>query len=89
LKLNKNNYMITEILKTLSDGELIAITNQLNNPHVDEQLVYKQLIAKGNNDESLEDMYDEMNSDSFRGTLPRLVASELANRFVDLYSDKI
>jgi len=80
--------MITEILKTLSDGELMAITKQLNNPHVDEQLVYKQLIAKGNNDESLEDMYDEMNSDSFRGTLPRLVAAELANRFVDLYSER-
>jgi hypothetical protein len=76
--------MITEILKTLSDGELVAITKQLNNPDINEQLVYKQLVSKGNNDELIEDMYDEMNSDSFRGTLPRLVALELSNRFIYL-----
>jgi hypothetical protein len=58
--------MITEILKTLSDGELVAITKQLNNPDINEQLVYKQLVSKGNNDELIEDMYDEMNGIKFK-----------------------
>lgn len=80
--------MITEILKTLSDGELIAIANQLYNSNIDEQLVYKQLVAKGNNDQTLCDMHREMNSDSFRGTLPRLVSLELSQRLKEIHNRK-
>jgi hypothetical protein len=72
--------MITEILKTLSDVELIAISEQLASEFIDEQSIYNQIISKGNLGESLDDMYNEMNSDSFRGTLPRLVALELSFR---------
>lgn len=76
--------MITEILKTLSDGELMAIADQLADPTLDEQLIYRQVTAKGNLNENLCDIYKEMNSDSFRGTLPRLVALELSNRYREL-----
>lgn len=76
--------VIKEILKTLSDTEILAIAKQLSNPEVDEQLVYRQLIAKGNKSETLDEMYDEMNSDNFRGTLPRMVAAELSERYYQL-----
>lgn len=81
--------IIKGILKTLSDGELIAITKQLATEEVNEQMVYKQLIGKANNDERICDMYDEMNSDNLRGTLPRLVALELANRYKELIVSKV
>lgn len=73
--------MITEILKTLSDGELMAIAEQLANPNLDEQLLYRQVVAKGNKGETVDEMFEEMNSDNFRGTLPRLIAVELASRY--------
>lgn len=73
--------MITSILKTLSDTELMAVADQLSNPTLDEQLIYRQIVAKGNKCETVNDMFEEMNSDSFRGTLPRLVAVELSNRY--------
>lgn len=73
--------MITNILETLSDGELIVIGEQMYNPQVNEELLYQQIVKKGNENETLNEMYDEMNSDRFRGTLPRLVAVELASRF--------
>lgn len=73
--------MISEILKGLSDTEVIAIAEQLANPNCDEQLVYRQLVAKGNSGESLDEMYKEMSSDEFRGTLPRFVAVEIARRY--------
>jgi hypothetical protein len=73
--------LIKNILNTLSDGELMVIADQLANPNIDEQGVYKQLIAKGNHSETIDQMYDEMNSDTFRGTLPRLVAVELSTRY--------
>lgn len=73
--------MITTILKTLSDTELIAIANQLSNPDLNEQLLYRQIIAKGNEGETVNEMFEEMNSDKFRGTLPRLVALELSDRY--------
>lgn len=73
--------MITEILKTLSDGELMAVAEQLSNPNLDEQLLYRQIVGKGNNGETVDEMFEEMNSDNFRGTLPRLIAVELASRY--------
>jgi hypothetical protein len=82
--LNNVTMVIKNILKTLSDGELMAIVDQLANVDIDEQLVYKQLIAKGNLDETLDQMYHEMNSDELRGTLPRMVASELSTRYKKL-----
>ena len=76
--------MIKEILETLSDGELMVIAQELADPNVDEQMVYMQITGKGNDGEMIDEMYDEMNSDSFRGTLPRLVAVELAKRYKQL-----
>jgi hypothetical protein len=73
--------MIKGILQTLSDGELMAIAEQLANPKVDEQLLYRQIISKGNKGETVEEMFEEMNSDNFRGTLPRLIALEIAVRY--------
>lgn len=81
--------MIREILKTLSDGEVMAIAEQLSNPNVDEQLLYRQIISKGNNGETVDEMFDEMNSDNFRGTLPRLVAVEIAMRYKNHLTNKV
>lgn len=78
--------MISTILKTLSDTELIAVANQLANPNLDEQLLYRQIVAKGNKGETTDEMFNELNSDNFRGTLPRLVAVELSTRFKVLIS---
>lgn len=72
--------MISNILTTLSDTEIMAIAEQLANESIDEQIVYNQLIHKGNNDENLQDLYTEMTSDGLRGTLARRVALELSNR---------
>jgi len=76
--------MISNILQSLSDTEIMAIAEQLANEDSNEQMVYKQLVAKGNNNEKLEKMYQEMNSDDLRGTLPRMVALELSNRYRSL-----
>jgi hypothetical protein len=81
--------VISEILKTLSDGELMAIANQLADETVNEQMVYNQLISKGNRNETLCEMYNEMNSDKLRGTLPRKVALELSNRYKELIVSKV
>ncbi len=78
--------MISTILKTLSDTELIAVANQLANPNLDEQLLYRQIVSKGNKGETTDEMFNELNSDNFRGTLPRLVAVELSTRFKVLIS---
>lgn len=75
--------MITKILKTLSDGELMAIAEQLTNTNLDEQLLYRQIISKGNEGETVDEMFEEMGSDKLRGTLPRLIALELAVRYKD------
>lgn len=80
--------VIKGILKTLSDGELMAIAKQLADETVNEQMVYNQLINKGNKNEKITQMYDEMNSDNLRGTLPRMVALELANRYKELIVSK-
>lgn len=76
--------MISCILQSLSDTEIMAIAEQLANEDSNEKMVYKQLVAKGNNNEKLEKMYQEMNSDDLRGTLPRMVALELSNRYRSL-----
>lgn len=79
--------MITKILKTLSDGELMAVAKQLSNSELDEQLLYKQIVSKGNEGETVDEMFNEMNNDNFRGTLPRLIAVELSNRYKELLLD--
>jgi hypothetical protein len=76
--------MISNILKSLSDTEIMAVAEQLASNDSNDQMVYKQLVSKGNNDESITDMYEEMSSDSLRGTLPRLVALEISNRYRDI-----
>jgi hypothetical protein len=73
--------MISTILKTLSDTEIMAVANQLASTDLDEQLLYRQIVAKGNNGETTDEMFKELNQDNFRGTLPRLVAVELADRY--------
>jgi hypothetical protein len=72
--------MIKDILITLSDTELIVIAEQLSNTQINEQMIYRQIVSKSNINSSIEDIYDEMNSDRFRGTLPRFVAFELSKR---------
>jgi hypothetical protein len=72
--------MIKNILKTLSDVEIMSVAEQLANEEVNEQMVYRQIVSKSNCNDTLEKMYSEMNSDNFRGTLPRFVALELSNR---------
>ena len=73
--------MIKIILETLSDVEIMAIAEQLANENIDEQLIYRQILSKSNcSDDTLQIMYSEMNSDTFRGTLPRFVALELSRR---------
>jgi hypothetical protein len=72
--------MIKEILNTLSDTEIMSIAEQLSNEEISEQMIYKQIISKSNNNNTLDEMFNEMNSDKFRGTLPRLVAVDLAIR---------
>lgn len=74
--------MIQEILKTLSDTELFAITAQLNDENIDDNLIWAQLEAKGNKGEKMEDIVDEAMIDSFRGTLPRLLCLELSKRLL-------
>jgi hypothetical protein len=79
--------MISNILKSLSDTEIMAIAEQLSKKDCDDQMVYKQLIAKGNDGEILVEMYHEMNSDYLRGTLPRMVALEISNRYRSLIEE--
>lgn len=76
--------MIKDILKTLSDTEIMAVAEQLSNEEANEQQVYKQIVAKGNAGETLNQLFNEVNSDTFRGTLPRLVALEISNRYREL-----
>ena len=78
--------MIQNILITLSDTELISIADQLSDDNYNDQSIYNQIISKGNNDEKLSELIEEMNSDNFRGTLPRLVAKESSSRLSRLLS---
>lgn len=73
--------MIQDILETLSDTEIMAIADQMYEVNVDEKKLYKQIVGKGNQGKDLDDLYNQMNSDSFRGTLPRLVSVELSSRY--------
>lgn len=78
--------MLIDILQSLSDTEIMIIAEELQNSEINEKNIYKQLIAKSNLGENLCDIYNELNSDSFRGTLPRLVAGELAKRLKDKHT---
>lgn len=81
--------VITQILKTLSHSEIMCIAEQLDNPDISDQTVYDQLIAKGNEGETLKDMVFEMTSDNMRGTLPRLVALELSERLQEVLKQNL
>lgn len=74
--------MIQDILKTLSDTELMAISKQLGDIRIDESLIWAQLVAKDNKGQTLCDIINQAKFDSFRGTLPRLVALELSKRLL-------
>ena len=79
--MHKKSSIIREILSTLSDTELTAITFELNNPNISNGHIFNQLFAKANED------YTPDNS--VRSKLPTTedlvceVASELANRLLD------
>lgn len=73
--------MIDDILKTLSDTELMVIADELLNTEVDEISLYKMIAKKGNKGETIKDIVGEVKSDKFRGTLPRAIAIELASRY--------
>lgn len=66
--------MIKDILTTLSDTELAAISQEINNPSVTNLSIYKQLMGKSNDD----DIIDTEDFDD----LPKLVANELVNRLL-------
>lgn len=74
--------MIQDILKTLSDTELMAISKQLGDIRIDESLIWAQLVAKDNKGQTIHDIVTQAKYDSFRGTLPRLVALELSKRLL-------
>lgn len=74
--------MIQSILETLSDTELMAISKQLGDIRIDENLIWAQLVAKANQSQTLCDVINQAKFDSFRGTLPRLVALELSQRLL-------
>lgn len=67
--------MIADILKTLSDTELVAISNEVINPAVPNLSIYKQLVAK-ENDGDIIDTKDFSN-------LSNLVINELVTRLLE------
>ncbi len=53
----------TEILKTLSDTELIALAVEINNPEISNEMILSQLSSKSNstnNDISISDFSDKL-----------------------------
>jgi len=67
--------MLKDILHSLSDTELIVISNEIINPAISNFSIYNQLISKSNDDTTI-------NTDDFT-KLPNLVINELANRLLD------
>lgn len=51
---------ITQILKTLSDTELIAISREVNNPEIPNRVILEQIYNKSNYIFNKEDMFDEL-----------------------------
>lgn len=80
--------MIKEILKTLSETELMAISRQLDNPSIDEVSVYRQLASKSNHPTILVEAIFNSYSGNLRGVISRLVSSELADRYRVVLSRK-
>ena len=68
--------MIADILKTLSDTELVAISKEVINPAVSNLTIYKQLIGKRND-------YDDTIDTSDFSNLPNTVINELTNRLLE------
>lgn len=53
----------TEILKTLSDTELIALAVEINNPEISNEMILSQLLSKSNsanNDILISDFSDKL-----------------------------
>jgi len=68
--------MIQDILKSLSDTEIMAIAKELDNPMIPNQTILKQLMAKSNS-QNPERMVEELTSPDI---LPIKVAVELSDR---------
>jgi len=68
--------MIADILKTLSDTELVAISKEVINPAVSNLTIYKQLMGKRND-------YDDTIDTSDFSNLPNTVINELTNRLLE------
>ena len=68
--------MIADIIKTLSDTELVAISKEVINPAVANLTIYKQLMGKRNDYDDTIDTKDFTN-------LSSIVINELANRLLE------
>lgn len=66
--------MIKDILKTLSDTELTAVAYELNNPKISNEQIFRQLIAKSNDETTIKTSTEELVCE---------VAFELANRLLE------
>jgi hypothetical protein len=71
--------MIEEILKSLSDTELFAIANELDNPNISNESIYNQLMSKRNDD--VEYTLDSM----FIENLLIKLSVELSKRLITSY----
>lgn len=68
--------MLKDILKSLSDTELIVISNEIINPAIPNYNIYNQLLSKRNDNDGY------INTSEFT-QLSNLVINELATRLLD------
>lgn len=68
--------MIKNIIKTLSDTELVAISQEIVNPSIPNITIYRQLMAKRN-------INDDFNDSDFN-ELSSIVIGELAERLLEV-----
>lgn len=68
--------MIKNIIKTLSDTELVAISKEIVDPTIPNITIYRQLMAKRNNDDVIND--NDFNNLGF------IVINELAERLLEV-----
>jgi len=69
---------IIKILKTLSDTELCALANEVNNPNISNVDILKQLISKSNCDLYEKKLFEEMAI----GIFPEKLSYELSLRLI-------
>ena len=67
--------MIKNIIKTLSDTELIAISKEIIDPTIPNITIYRQLEAKRNNDITNDDDFNDLES---------IIINELSLRLLEV-----